>query len=160
SDTMNNLLALWSESFKKFYPSVEFEIEGKGSSTAPPALTAGTSDFGPMSREMKKAEIDKFEEKYGYKPTPLPVPIDTRAIFVHKDTPIEGLSFAQLDAIFSGTRKGGYEKDIRTWGDLGLTGDWADKPISLFGRNAVSGTYGFLKEHVLLNGDFKASVKE
>jgi phosphate transport system substrate-binding protein len=160
SDTMNNLMALWAEGFHKIYPNVDVEIEGKGSTTAPPALIAGTAHFGPMSRPMKQAEIDKFEARFGYKPTGLPTSIDMLAIYVHKDNPLKNLTLQQVDAIFSKTRKAGGEKDIRTWGELGLTGDWADKPISLYGRNAASGTYGFLKEHVLLNGDYKDSVKE
>jgi phosphate transport system substrate-binding protein len=160
SDTMNNLMALWAEGFHKVYPNVQVEIEGKGSTTAPPALIAGAAQFGPMSRPMKQAEIDKFEEKFSYKPTALPTSIDMLAVFVHKDNPIKSLTLEQVDAIFSKTRKAGYEKDIKTWGDLGLTGEWADKPISLYGRNSASGTNGFLKEHVLLNGDYKDSVKE
>ncbi|MHB1034679.1 MAG: PstS family phosphate ABC transporter substrate-binding protein [Pirellulales bacterium] len=160
SDTMNNLMTLWSEGFRKQYPNVSVEIEGKGSGTAPPALIAGTANFGPMSRALKSKEIDEFEAKFGYKPVQLPSAIDMLAIYVHKDNPLTGLSLPQVDAIFSKTRKGGYPKDIRTWGDLGLKGDWANKPISLYGRNAASGTYGFLKEHVLVNGDYKDSVKE
>jgi phosphate transport system substrate-binding protein len=160
SDTMNNLMTLWAEGFLKHYPNVQVEIEGKGSSTAPPALIAGTSTFGPMSRLMKSREVDAFEKRYGYKPTPLRTSIDMLAVYVHKDNPIESLSLEQLDAIFSKTRKGGVEEDIRTWGQLGLTGDWADKPISLYGRNSASGTYGYFKEHALFKGDYKDSVKE
>lgn len=160
SDTMNNLMTLWAEGFRKIYPNVKMEIEGKGSSTAPPALIAGTATFGPMSRPMKESEIDAFERRFGYPPTELPVGIDMLAIYVHRDNPIEKLTLAQVDAIFSRNRKGGYPKDIRTWGDLGLTGEWASQPISLYGRNAASGTYGFLKEHALFGGDFKDSVKE
>jgi len=160
SDTMNNLMALWAEGFKKFYPNVSVEIEGKGSSTAPPALIAGTANFGPMSREMKAAEIDGFKKKFGYPPTPLPTSLDVLAVYVHKDNPLKGLSLKQLDAIFSKTRRGGLEKDLPTWGDLGLTGEWARRPISLYGRNSASGTYGFFKEHALFGGDYKDSVKE
>jgi phosphate transport system substrate-binding protein len=160
SDTMNNLMALWAEGFHKLYPNVQIEVEGKGSTTAPPALIAGTAHFGPMSRPMKQAEIDKFEEKYGYKPTGLKTCIDMLAVYVHKDNPLQSLTLQQVDAIFSKSRKGGYEKDITTWGDLGLEGEWADKPISLYGRNSASGTYGYFKEHALLNGDYKDSVKE
>jgi phosphate transport system substrate-binding protein len=160
SDTMNNLMALWGETFKKHYPNVQIEIEGKGSATAPPALIEGAANFGPMSREMKGAETDKFQAKFGYKPTALPTSIDMLAVYVHKDNPIKSLTLPQVDAIFSKGRKGGYEKEIKTWGDLGLTGDWADKPISMYGRNSASGTYAFFKEHVLLNGDYKDSVKE
>jgi phosphate transport system substrate-binding protein len=160
SDTMNNLMTLWAEGFRKHYPNVQVEIEGKGSSTAPPALVAGTSTFGPMSRLMKNEEVDAFEKRYGYKPTPLRTGIDMLAVYVHKDNPIESLSLEQLDAIFSKTRKSGHAEDIRTWGQLGLTGEWADKPISLYGRNSASGTYGYFKEHALFKGDYKDSVKE
>jgi phosphate transport system substrate-binding protein len=160
SDTMNNLAALWAEGFKKAYPNVKVEIEGKGSATAPPALIEGTAQFGPMSRPMKQQEIDKFEAKFGYKPVGVPTSLDVLAVYVHKDNPIKSLTMQQVDAIFSKTRKAGYDKDIRTWGDLGLTGEWADKPISLYGRNSASGTYGYFKEHALLNGDYKDSVKE
>jgi phosphate transport system substrate-binding protein len=160
SDTMNNLMALWGEDFRKFYPNVSIEVEGKGSSTAPPALISGTATFGPMSRLMKSQEVDGFESKYGYKPTPLRTAIDILAVYVHKDNPIESLSLQQLDAIFSKTRKGGHTDDITTWGQLGLTGEWADKRISLYGRNSASGTYGYFKEHALFKGDYKDSVKE
>jgi phosphate transport system substrate-binding protein len=160
SDTMNSLMALWTEGFKKLYPNVTVSMEGKGSGTAPPALIAGTANFGPMSREMKQNEIDDFEKTFGYKPTKVPTSIDMLAIYVHKDNPLKSLTLQQIDAIFSKTRKGGYEKEIRTWGDLGLTGDWATKPISLYGRNSASGTYTYLKEHALFKGDFRDDVKE
>jgi phosphate transport system substrate-binding protein len=160
SDTMNNLMAGWAEGFKKMYPSVGAEIEGKGSATAPPALIESTANFGPMSREMKKQEIDDFEKKFGYKPTPVATAIDMLAVYVHKDNPIKGLTLAQVDAAFSKTRKLGTKDDVSAWGQLGLVGDWAQKPISLFGRNSASGTYGYFKEHVLGKGDFKDSVKE
>ncbi|MBI2215265.1 MAG: PstS family phosphate ABC transporter substrate-binding protein [Acidobacteria bacterium] len=160
SDTMNNEMTLWAEGFRKLYRNVKVEIEGKGSSTAPPALTAGTSHFGPMSRAMKADEVDKFEKKYGYKPTEIRTSVDVLAVYVHKDNPIAGLTLQQVDAIFSKTRRGGAKKDIKTWGDLGLTGEWKDKPISLYGRNSASGTYGFFKENALFKGDYKDSVKE
>lgn len=160
SDTMINLMTLWGEGFRSHYPSVTIEIEGKGSSTAPPALIAGTASFGPMSREMKDKETADFEKAYGYKPTALPGAIDMLAVYVHKDNPIRSLTLQQVDAIFSKSRNGGYEKDIQRWGDLGLTGEWADKPISLYGRNSASGTYGYFKEIALFKGDYKSSVKE
>ena len=160
SDTMNNLMALWGEDFRKFYPNVNIEVEGKGSSTAPPALISGTSTFGPMSRAMKGQELDDFEARYGYKPAALRTSIDMLAVYVHKDNPIQSLTLQQIDAIFSKTRKGGAAEDVTTWGQLGLTGEWADKPVSLYGRNSASGTYGFFKEHALFKGDFKDSVKE
>ncbi len=159
SDTLNNLMTLWAEGFKKAYPNVNIQIEGKGSSTAPPALIEGTAQLGPMSRPMKSSEIDAFEKKFGYKPTEVPVAVDALAVFVNKDNPIKGLTMKQVDGIFSSSRKSGGE-DITTWGQVGLTGDWASKPFSLFGRNSASGTYGFFKDEALAKGDFKASVKE
>ena len=159
SDTLNNLMTHWAESFQKFYPNAKVQIEGKGSSTAPPALISGTAQLGPMSRLMKADEIDGFEKKYGYKPTPIRTSVDALAVFVNKDNPIKCLSFKQVDGMFSKSRRQGGE-DITTWGQLGLTGEWASKPISLYGRNSASGTYGFFKEHALKNGDFKDIVKE
>ena len=160
SDTMNNLVALWAEHFKKIYPSVREGIEGKGSASAPPALTEGTATFGPMSRDWKPSEIDAFKAKHGYPPTVVPVAIDMLAVFVHRDNPLASLTLQDVDAIFSKNRTGGAKADIRTWGDLGLEGEWKDKPISLYGRNATSGTYGYFKEFALFKGDFKSSVKE
>lgn len=160
SDTMNNLVALWAEGFKKFYPSVREGIEGKGSASAPPALAEGTCSFGPMSRDWKPSEVDAFKAKHGYPPTVVPVAIDMLAVFVHRDNPLKSLTLQQVDAIFSKNRTGGAAADIRTWGDLGLEGEWKDKPISLYGRNASSGTYGYFKEFALFKGDFKSTVKE
>jgi phosphate transport system substrate-binding protein len=160
SDTMNNLMTLWGEGFGKYYPNVKLQIEGKGSSTAPPALIAGTAQLGPMSRSMKGTEVDQFEKKFGYKPVGLRSSVDALAVFVNKDNPIKCLSVEQVDAIFSKSRRHGHKEDIKTWGQLGLTGDWANRPISLFGRNSASGTYGFFKEHILKNGDYKDEVKE
>ncbi len=160
SDTMNNLMTLWAEGFQKQYPNVKIQIEGKGSSTAPPALIVGTAQLGPMSREMKPSEIDDFEKKYGYKPTVIRVAVDGIGIFVNKDNPLEKITIPQVDAIFSSTRKSGYPTAINSWGDLGLTGEWASKPISLYGRNSASGTYGYFKEHALAKGDYRDTVKE
>ena len=159
SDTMNNMMTLWAEAFIKMYPNVKVQVEGKGSSTAPAALIAGTAQFGPMSRVMRATEIDQFENKYGYKPTQIRTSYDALAVYVNKDNPLAKLTLAQVDAVFSKTRRRG-GKDAKTWGDLGLTGDWAARPISLYGRNSASGTYGFFKEHTLSNGDYKDSVKE
>jgi phosphate transport system substrate-binding protein len=159
SDTLNNLMTLWAEEFNKYYPNVNIQIQGAGSSTAPPALTEGTANFGPMSRTMKDQEVQAFEKKYGYKPTAVGVAIDALAVFVNKDNPIKSLTIAQVDGIFSATRKCG-GSDVKRWGDLGLTGDWASKPLQLYGRNSVSGTYGYFKDNALCKGDFKNNVNE
>lgn len=160
SDTMNNVMMLWQEGFRRRYPNIVTQVEGKGSATAPPALREGVANFGPMSRPMKEVEVDDFKRRYGYAPTALPVAVDMLAVYVHRDNPIVSLTLPQLDAVFSKSRKAGFAKDIRTWGDLGLTGEWANKPISMYGRLPNSGTYGYFKEHVLLGGDFKDTVKE
>lgn len=160
SDTLANMMTFWAEEFKRQYPNVNIQIQAAGSSTAPPALTEGTSQFGPMSRQMKSKEIEAFEKRYGYKPTEVRVAIDALAVFVNKDNPIEGLSIKQVDAIFSSTLKCGGNKQAERWGDLGLDGTWQDKDIQLFGRNSVSGTYGYFKEKSLCQGDFKSSVNE
>jgi len=160
SDTLNNLMTLWAEDFRKLYPSVRIQIEGKGSSTAPPALIAGTAQLGPMSRAMKATEVDEFEKKFGYKPTAIRVAVDALAVYVNKDNPLERLTLPQVDAIFSKTRSAGLATDITTWGQLGLDGAWKTRPISLYGRNSASGTYGYFKEHALANGDYKDTVKE
>ena len=160
SDTMNNLMTLWAEGFQKHYPAVQIQVEGKGSSTAPPALIEGTAQLGPMSRNMKADESDAFEKKHGFKPTRLRTSMDALAVFVHKDNPLESISLEQVDAMFSKTRKRGYSSDIVTWGQLGLTGEWERKPLSIYGRNSASGTYGFFKEEALKKGDYKDTVKE
>ncbi|MFI3136376.1 MAG: phosphate ABC transporter substrate-binding protein PstS family protein [Methylococcaceae bacterium] len=160
SDTLANLMTLWAETFNKSYPNVNIQIQAAGSSTAPPALTEGTSNLGPMSREMKEDELEAFESKYGYKPTAIPVAIDALAVFVHKDNPIKGMTVAQVDAIMSSTRKCGGEADIENWGQAGLTGAWQSRSIQLYGRNSVSGTYGYFKEYALCKGDFKSNVNE
>ncbi len=160
SDSLNNLMTLWAESFKKQYPNVNIQIQGAGSSTAPPALEQGTANLGPMSRAMKDNEIQAFEKKHGYKPTAVTVAIDALAVFVHKDNPIKGLSMPFVDAAFSATRKCGYEKEVTKWGQLGVKGALADQNLQIFGRNSVSGTYGYFKEHALCKGDFKKNVNE
>ncbi len=159
SDTLNNLMTLWAESFQAIYPNVHIQIEGKGSSTAPPALIEGTAQLGPMSREMKSSEVDQFESKFGYKPFQIGVSLDALAVFVHKDNPIEGLSLKQVDGIFSSTLKRG-GNPVTSWGQLGLNGDWTSRSVSSYGRNSASGTYGFFKSIALLKGDYKSTVKE
>ncbi|WP_256502072.1 PstS family phosphate ABC transporter substrate-binding protein [Desulfuromonas sp. KJ2020] len=160
SDTLNNLMTYWAEGFRKQYPNVNIQIEGKGSSTAPPALIEGTAQIGPMSRKMKTSEIEAFESKYGFKPLQIGVALDSLGVFVNKDNPIQELSLQQIDAIFSKNRKGGYPQDIVTWSQVGVTGSLANMPISLYGRNSASGTYGYFKDHALFKGDYKDIVKE
>lgn len=160
SDTLANMMTFWSEEFKRMYPNVNMQIQAAGSSTAPPALSEGTANFGPMSRAMKSKEIEAFEKRYGYKPTAVRVAIDALAVFVHKDNPIEGLSIPEVDAVFSSTLACGKTERAERWGDLGLTGAWQNRDLQLYGRNSVSGTYGYFKEVALCDGDFKNNVNE
>ncbi|MFN3641735.1 MAG: PstS family phosphate ABC transporter substrate-binding protein [Gemmobacter sp.] len=160
SDTLNNQMTLWAEGFRSFYPNVSIEIQGAGSGTAPPALVQGTAQFGPMSRAMRGTEIEEFEARFGYPPTPMRGAIDALAVYVHKDNPIECMTMQQVDAVFSSTRNGGADAPINTWGQLGMTGDWANRPIALYGRNSASGTYGYFKQVALFDGDFRPEVRE
>lgn len=160
SDTLANLMTLWAEQYKREYPNVNIQIQAAGSSTAPPALTEGTSSFGPMSRKMKDKEIEAFEKRHGYKPTAIRVAIDALAVFVNKDNPVEGMTIPQVDAVFSSTRKCGNPADINNWGDLGLDGAWKTRSLQLYGRNSVSGTYGYFKKKALCKGDYKNNVNE
>ena len=160
SDTLAGMTTLWVEEFQTLYPNVDSQVQASGSATAPPALTEGTAQFGPMSRPMRMREIEAFERAYGYKPTELRVAIDAIGVFVHRDNPIEGLNFSQLDSIFSETLRCGATKSSKTWQDLGLSYDWAKRGIQMFGRNSVSGTYGYFKQNALCGGDFKRNVNE
>ena len=160
SDTLNNLMTYWGEGYRKFYPNVNIQIQGAGSGTAPPALIEGTAQFGPMSRPMRGTEIQTFEAKYGYPPKPIRGAVDALGVFVHKDNPITCLSMQEVDAIFSSTRAGGANAPITTWGQAGLTGEWANRPIAKYGRNSASGTYGYFKEVALFGGDYSPDVRE
>ena len=159
SDTLNNLMQLWAEGFREIYPNVNVQIEGAGSGTAPVALIEGTAQIGPMSREMRQTEIENFEGVYGYAPTEVRVAIDGIAVYVHRENPIRGLTLQQVDGIFSSTnRLGG--STLNTWGDAGMSGDWANRSISIYGRNSASGTYGFFRNVALGGGDFRSAVAE
>ncbi len=161
SDTLNILMTYWAEAFRKIHASIRFQIEGKGSSTAPPALIAGTAQLGPMSRTMKPKEVDRFERRFGYPPTRVRVAVDALAVYVHRDNPLEKLSLPELDAIFSKTRRLGAPADLVRWDQLGLRDPrFAGKPIRIYGRNSASGTYGYFKKVALGKGDYKDTVKE
>jgi len=160
SDTLNNLMTLWAEEFQNFYPNVNIQIQGAGSSTAPPAVTEGTANFGPMSRTMRSSEIQTFEDRHGYPPTAVGTSIDLLTVIVNKDNPVECLTMEQVDAIFSVGRRCGAAEDVTRWGQLGLEGAWANRDFALYSRNAVSGTYGYFKNNALCGGDFKPSINE
>jgi phosphate transport system substrate-binding protein len=160
SDTMLVLQTLVAEEFRRIHPRVTIEIEGKGSSTAPPALLENTAQIANMSRRITGGEADAFVERFGYQPVRFEVALDTVGVFVHSDNPISSLTVAQVDAIFSRTLRCGGERSLTVWGQLGLGGDWERAPISLYGRNAASGTYGYFRTHAMCRGDYKDTVKE
>jgi phosphate transport system substrate-binding protein len=159
SDSMEPLMALWGEDFKKFQPRVSTLFVCKGSGTAPKALIEGSTLMGQMSREMNEQELAAFQAKFGYAPTRIPVAVDALVVYVNANNPIRQLRMEEIDAIFSTTRKGGAPKDLLTWGDLGLNGDWRQRDIQAYGRDENSGTRAFFKEHVMKKGDFKPAVK-
>jgi len=159
SDTLNNLMTVWLGEFNRLYPGVTVMQDGKGSSTAPPALIKGTSQLAPMSRPMKLTEKESFRREFGYDPLEIPVAVNAVGIYVHRDNPLASISLEELDALFSSTFKRG-EAPIHRWESLVNQKAWVDLPVSLYGRNSASGTYGFFKERVLLDGDFRNQVKE
>lgn len=160
SDSLGNLLVFWAEAFKQLYPSVDINIQSSGSGTAPPALALGSADIGPMSRLMNAQEIQDFESRLGYKPTPFTVAIDALAVLVHLDNPLAGLTMQQLDGIFSANPVCSKVSPIRLWSTLGLSGPWSMQAIELFGRNSISGTYQYFKRHALCDGDFQPELNE
>ncbi|MDX1965058.1 MAG: phosphate ABC transporter substrate-binding protein [Pirellulales bacterium] len=160
SDSMSQLMGFWTEEFRKIHPGIRVQLEHKGSSDTPKALALNQATFGSMSRDWKPEEITAFEKAHGYQPTTIKTSIDMLSVFVHPDNPLTGLSLPELDAIFSSERKGGFPTDVKTWGDLGVTGEYADKPIKLYSRDSASGTYLFFKERALFNGTYKSSTNE
>jgi phosphate transport system substrate-binding protein len=159
SDTLSVIVTYWAEGFQELYPKVQIGIESKGSATAPPALTDGTAQIGPMSRPMNQQEIAAFTARHGHPPTAITVAIDALSVFVHPDNPITGLSLAQLDAVFGGERRRGGEA-ARTWGDLGLGGTLHGATITAYGRNPYSGSYQFFMDTVLRGGKYRDAVKQ
>jgi len=160
SDTLGREMELWVKAFSGLYPDVRAEIEAVGSGTAPAALLDGRAQFGPMSRPMSAEETAAFESKYGYKVSRFRVAVDALAVYVHKNNPIACLTLPQLSGIFSSNRRAPGSADIRTWGDLGLTGEWARQPITLYSRNTLSGTYAYFRETALYGGDYKPEIKQ
>lgn len=168
ADTMEALMQLWIDDFKQLHPGLNFTMEAKASGTAGPALTGGSADLGPVAREMLPAEEQEFEKTFGYKPFAVRVaggsyrtPGKTHAIcfFVNNQNPIKQLTYAQVDALFSKTRKRGY-KESTTWGDVGLSGEWASKPVHLWGLIRPNGIAHFLEMRILEGGEWKAGINE
>jgi phosphate transport system substrate-binding protein len=160
SDTLGHEMDTWAKGFEKLYPDVKVEVEAAGSATAPLALLEGRSQFGPMSRPMTAEETAAFESKYGYKVSNFRVAVDALAVYVNKANPVACLTLPQLSGIFSVNRKTVGAGDFKTWGDLGLTDEWARQPITLYSRNTLSGTYEYFRETALYGGDYKPGIKQ
>ncbi len=158
SDTMVHIISYWVVGFKRIYPGVQTRILQAGSGTAPPALIEGSSNIAPMSRQMNAKELQAFEAKFGYRPTEIRVALDALAVYVNKNNPLQGMTLPQVDAVFSSTRKCGYDEDLRRWGQFGIEGDWKERNLSLYGRNLLSGTNAFFAEHALCKGKYKDGI--
>jgi phosphate transport system substrate-binding protein len=154
SDTMDSLMEAWLESFVSNY-GISTKLLGLGSSAAVPALIEGNAQLGPMSREMKAEEIERFERRYGYKPTKITVVMDAINVIVSNANTIKAISLQELGGIYF---KNG-QKDITSWEHMGVK-SLKGRPISVFARASDSGTASFFREKVLSNGDYKSGIKE
>lgn len=150
----------WADDFARLYPGVIVQIQGVGSGSAAPALIRGTTHLAPMSRAMRRSELQAFQQRFGYPPVELIVANDALAVYVHQDNPLDSLGLTQLASIFSDTQHCGQQQSIQRWGQLGLADSWQARMIIPYGRNAVSGTYGFFKEQALCAGDVSPRVNE
>jgi phosphate transport system substrate-binding protein len=167
ADVMDEITLGWVKMFRKAYPKLSVTMEARASGTGGPALTEGRAHLAPVGRELLPAEEKAFVEKFGYQPLAIRVATGsvgslgktaTSVVLVDKNNPIKGLTLAQLDAIYSKTRLRGHQ-DIRTWGDLGLKGEWADRPIHLYGLKPVNGIEQFLKVNLLKGGEYKENIE-
>lgn len=165
ADIMDEISFGWVKLYRQAYPRLDVTIEARASSSGIPALISGQADLAPVGREILPAEDKAFVDKFGYHPleirvaTGAPTVLHKTAalvILVSKENPIEGLTLAQLDAICSKTRRRGHA-DIRTWGDAGLGGEWAARPISLYGLES-NGIEKFVKNIALQGGEWKDGV--
>jgi phosphate transport system substrate-binding protein len=158
SSTLTQLINRWADELRRIHPGLEFEVTGGGSGSAPPALLEGRADIAPMSRPMNAAEIATFRGKFGAEPTRITVGLDALAVFVNKNNPLKQISLQQLDALFSLTRKRG-GTEIKTWGQLGLTGQWADQPIRIYGPQSTQGMHSLFRADVLQGGEYRYDMR-
>jgi len=169
TDTMETVMKMWIEGFTKLYPKVTINQEAKGSMTAEPALTAGRAQLAPLSRELMPEELARFKKRYGYEPLVVTValgsyrtPTKTVALtfYLHESNPINKLTFAQLGAMYCTGGQRGPKEDITTWGQLGATGEWANRPIKLVGVMQPDGISNYIRLMICGGGEFKSSLKE
>lgn len=167
SNTVTELMSMWIDDFTKIYPQVKISVDIGGSGQGGPRLTSGIADFGFIGREMMGREETPFVEKFGYKPLAVAVAggsfrvkafTDAIVFIVHKDNPLNEITFQQLDAIYSSTRNRGVREPIITWGQLGLKGDWADKPIHVWGVEIPNGYDNFVNQKALADGQWRQGI--
>lgn len=168
SNTVTALQQRWIDGFTHIYPKVHISVDIGGSGQGGPRLTNGTADFAFIARELMGREVTPFIDKFGYEPLAVSVAggsfadkafTDCVVFIVNKDNPLNEISFAQLDAIYSLTHNRGIREPITTWGQLGLTGEWADKPIHLWGVQIPNGYDTFVNMHVLANGQWRGNIR-
>ena len=160
SDTMAGLMLRWGEALNHRYPDITLQFQAGGSASAPTALVAGTTRFGPMSRPMTDTERQQFIERYGYPPRELSVARDALLLVVHRHNPLASLTREQADAIFSTTLACGGQQPIRRWEELLPVAQWPYGKIALHGRNLASGTHGLFLDRALCNGQFRRDISE
>jgi phosphate transport system substrate-binding protein len=158
STTMKGFLKEWKEKLEILHPDLKIELETEGSNTGVEPLFSENTTIAAMSRPMKAAEIQKFTKQVGYPPTAVPVAVDALAVFVHKDNPLDHMTFQQLAAVFTSEKGQAASESIDQWGKFGLTGRWKDAPINVHGRDSKSGTAQFFKEWVLKGGKDKETI--
>jgi phosphate transport system substrate-binding protein len=167
SNTVTDVLKAWIDGFHALYPNVTIDSEIGGSGQGGPRLTNGKADFAFIAREMMGREETPFVDKFGYKPLAIAVSggslgvkafTDSVVFIVNKDNPLTQISYPQLDAIYSLTHNRGIRQPITTWGQLGLTGDWADKPIHLWGVQIPNGYDNFVNMHVMADGQWRGDI--
>jgi phosphate transport system substrate-binding protein len=168
SNTVTVLLDNWIAGFTKMYPGVKISADIGGSGQGGPRLTNGSADFAFIAREMMGREVTLFIDKFGYPPLAISVAggsfavkafTDSVVFIVNKDNPLNEISYPQLDAIYSATHNRGIREPITNWGQLGLTGEWADKPIHAWGVEIPNGYDGFVNMHVLANGQWREGIQ-
>jgi phosphate transport system substrate-binding protein len=159
SETMKNLAESWAKDLRQLYPGLRITVASAGSETGLAQLLEGRAQIAVMSRRLTVQDIVEFKREFGYEPTEVPVAVDALALFVHKDNPIEGLTLAEVDAMFSSERRRGLKYPVKVWSDVMLLeGEWAEAPVHLYGRNGKSGTASFFREHVLNGADLKKTM--
>lgn len=159
SGSLNKLMALWAEGFRRHYPGAQIQVENRGVAPSTVALLDGTAHIMPMSRMMEDSELAQSQAKLGYRPTAYAVAVDALVFYVNKENPIQGLTLEQVEELFAKSPR--YRiAPITKWGELDLTDHWAGAPINLYGLPHTTGTYDYLKTHVLANGEFKNGIIE